>query len=117
MQINKVNELSIKMVKGDSLSFTIEIEELEVDLDDAFFTVKNNEYDDVAQVKKSLNNGICKVDTNKYLVMLTPRDTKYLDTKSYYYDLEITVGDSVYTVIKGLFTLVQDITTKNDEEV
>lgn len=110
MQINKVNELNIKIVKGDSFSFTFEIEELEVDIDNAFFTVKNNEYDDTALIKKSLSNGISKVDTNKYLVMLTPRDTKYLDTKSYYYDLEITIGDSVHTVIKGLFKLEKDIT-------
>lgn len=110
MQINKVNELNIKIVKGDSFSFTFEIEELEVDIDNAFFTVKDNEYDDTAIIKKSLSNGISKVDTNKYLVMLTPRDTKYLETKSYYYDLEITIGDSVHTVIKGLFKLEKDIT-------
>lgn len=110
MQINKVNELNIKIVKGDSFSFTFEIEELEVDIDNAFFTVKDNEYDDTALIKKSLSNGISKVDTNKYLVMLTPRDTKYLETKSYYYDLEITIGDSVHTVIKGLFKLEKDIT-------
>lgn len=110
MQINKVNELNIKMVKGDSLSFTFEIEELDVDLDNAFFTVKNNEDDTTALIRKSLSNGISKVDTNKYLVMITPRDTKYLDIKSYYYDLEITVGDSVHTVIKGLFKLERDIT-------
>lgn len=110
MQINKVNELNIKIVKGDSFSFTFEIEELEVDIDNAFFTVKDNEYDDTALIKKSLSNGISKVDTNKYLVMLTPRDTKYLETKSFYYDLEITIGDSVHTVIKGLFKLEKDIT-------
>lgn len=110
MQINKINELNIKIVKGDSFSFTFEIEELEVDIDNAFFTVKDNEYDDTALIKKSLSNGISKVDTNKYLVMLTPRDTKYLETKSYYYDLEITIGDSVHTVIKGLFKLEKDIT-------
>ena len=109
MQINKVNELNIKMVKGDSLSFTFEIEYLSVDIDTAFFTVKNNEDDSTAVIRKSLSNGISKVDTDKYLVMLTPRDTKYLDTKSYYFDLEITVGDSVYTIIKGLFKLEKDI--------
>ena len=109
MQINKVNELNIKMVSGDSFSFTVEIEELSVDIDTAFFTVKNNEDDSTAVIRKSLSNGISKVDTNKYLVMLTPRDTKYLDIKSYFYDFEITVGDSVHTVIKGLYKLVKDI--------
>ena len=111
MQINKVNELNIKMVKGDSFSFTLEIEDLSVDIDKAFFTVKNNEDDSTALIRKSLSNGISKIDTDKYLVMITPRDTKYLDTKSYYYDLEITVGDSVHTVIKGLFKLEKDITS------
>lgn len=109
MQINKVNELNIKMVRGDSLSFTVEIEELSVDIDKAFFTVKNNEGDSTAVIRKSLSNGISKVDTNKYLVMLTPRDTKYLDIKSYFYDLEITIGESVHTIIKGLFKLEKDI--------
>ena len=109
MQINKVNELNIKMVRGDSFSFTVEIEELSVDIDKAFFTVKNNEDDSTAVIRKSLSNGISKVDTNKYLVMLTPRDTKYLDIKSYFYDLEITIGESVHTIIKGLFKLEKDI--------
>lgn len=110
MQINKVNELNIKMVKGDSFSFTVEIGEKKVNIDKAFFTVKNNEDDSTAVIKKSLTNGISKVADNKYLVRLTPRDTKYLDIKSYFYDLEITIGNSVYTVIKGLFKLVKDIT-------
>lgn len=110
MQVNKVNELNIKMIKGDSLSFTFEVEELDIDIDKALFTVKNNEDDTSSLIQKSLDNGISKVDDNKYLVMLTPRDTKYLDIKTYYYDLEITIGDSVHTVIKGLFKLVTDIT-------
>ena len=110
MQVNKVNELNIKMIKGDSLSFTFEVEELGVDLDTVYFTVKNNEDDTTPLVQKSLTNGISKVDTDKYLIMLTPRDTKYLDTKAYFYDLEITIGESVHTIIKGLLKLEKDIT-------
>lgn len=111
MIINKVNELNIKMVKGDSLSFTVQIEGLKVDLDTAYFTVKNNEGELSPILQKSLENGITKVDTDKYLVMITPRDTKYLEDKSYFYDLEIRIGDSVHTIVKGLFKLVNDITT------
>ena len=100
MIINKVNELNIKMVKGDSLSFTVQIEGLKVDLDTAYFTVKNNEGDLSPLLQKSLKNGITKVDTDKYL-----------EDKSYFYDLEIRIGDSVHTIVKGLFKLVNDITT------
>lgn len=109
MQVNKVNELNIKMIKGDSLSFTFEVEELGVDIDKALFTVKNNADDTSVLFQKSLTNGISKIDNNKYLVMIVPRDTLYLDIKTYYYDLEITIGDSVHTVIKGLLKLDNDI--------
>lgn len=110
MQINKVNELNIKIIKGDSLSFTFEVEDLETDLDSVYFTVKNTPEDTEALIQKSLTNGISKVTDTKYLVMLSSLDTKYLEVKNYFYDLEITIGNSVHTVIKGLFKLDTEIT-------
>lgn len=110
MQISKVNELNIEMIKGDSLSFTFEVEDLETDLDSVYFTVKKSPEDKETLIQKSLTNGISKVTDTKYLVMLSSLDTKFLDVANYFYDLEITIGSSVQTVIKGLLKLDTEIT-------
>ena len=112
MLINKVNDLNIQLVRGDTLSFVFEIEGLDVDLTTAYFTVKENPDDESPVFEKSLTNGISKVTTGKYLVKVAPTDTKYLDINNYSYDLEISVGNDVYTVMKGTLKLVQDITVK-----
>lgn len=111
MLINKVNDLNIQIVRGDSFSFTFEIEDLSVELTSAHFTVKENENDETPIFQKALGSGIFKITDSKYLVKVAPNDTKNIDCKSYYYDLETTIGESVYTIIKGYFKIVEDITT------
>lgn len=107
---------NFEVIKGDTLSFGVEIafdDTPPKDLDSVFFTVKRNP-DDVNLFSKSLSDEIQKykqVDNKLYYrVRVEPDDTKELEAGFYYYDLEIRVDDDVFTILKGLFIVEDDIT-------
>lgn len=102
---------NLSMVKGDTLAFGIEIEGVD-ELENAFFSCKANKADEDYTFKKSLGDGIYKVDSGKYGVRVAPADTKELEAGDYYYDLQIQVNLDVYTVLIGRLEIVQEITAE-----
>lgn len=101
---------NITMVRGDTLSFGMVLEQLDQDLDTAFFTVKESYSNDDYVVQKSLNNGITKLETGKYCVRVAPEDTAKLEVKKYFYDLQVGVNGDVFTIIKGVLELEYEAT-------
>ena len=100
----------ITMVRGDTLSFSMEIIDLGGDLDSAYFTCKKDlDSDDVA-FQKSIGDGITKVATDTYTVRIAPDDTYDLDVGRYWYDLVIGKNGDVFTVKHGVLELVYDVT-------
>lgn len=105
---------NFELVKGDTLAFAVEIEfsENPQDLEHAYFTVKKNP-DDLAIFQKNLGNGISKVGElgNKvyYRVRVDPKDTEKLMEGIYHYDLEIRANSDVFTILKGLLIIENDI--------
>ena len=105
---------NFEVIKGDTLAFGVELEftEKSQDLEKAYLTVKTNP-DDLVIFQKSLGNGISKVGElgNKlyYRVRADPKDTEKLREGIYYYDLEIRANSDVFTVLKGLFIVENDI--------
>ena len=103
-------DCNMSMVRGDTLSFGIEIVDFDQDLETVFFSCKEN-YDDATYVfQKSLGNGITKVGTGQYLVRVAPEDTKDIGAGKYYYDLEIGVNSDIFTVLKGVLDIEYDVT-------
>lgn len=98
------------LIKGDTLAFVFEIEDFNDDLSTCYFSCKRNINDENYAFQKSLNNGITKIETGKYKVRVAPGDTKNLLTGSYYYDLQIGVGEDVYTILIGQINLKKEIT-------
>lgn len=103
---------NIEMVRGDTLSFGIEFEGLDQDLDAAYFTVRNRNNDGQI-LQKSIGDGITKTEANKYRVRVAPEDTANVTPGVYNYDLEITVGDDVYTILRGTLQLFRDETRRS----
>ena len=62
------------MVKGDTLAFYFEIEDLESSLTSAYFTVKQDFNDSNNLFQKSLNDGITQAN-DLYYVEVEPSDT------------------------------------------
>lgn len=107
------NNLNLEMTKGDTFTFGIEIKDLGQVLETAYFSVKNN-YDDTTPIfQKSIGNGIeldhIDVEDYYYSVRIAPNDTKNLEPKKYYYDLEINVNNDTFTLLKGILDISFDI--------
>lgn len=105
----------IRMVKGDTLSFGIQIMDEEgnpftQELDHACFTCVSFNTENKFLFQKTLADGISKVGDGEYCVRVAPEDTKYAKYGKYFYDLEIGVNNDVFTIMRGILELEQDIT-------
>lgn len=107
---------NFEVIKGDTLAFGVEIafdDTPPKDLDSAVFSVKRNP-DDGNLFSKSLSYGVQKykqVDNKLYYrVRVDPADTENFEAGFYYYDFEIRVDDDVFTILKGLLIVEDDIT-------
>ena len=101
---------NISMTRGDTLSFVIEVDGLgESELDDIKFSCKKD-LEGSYLFQKSLGDGITRLDENKYNVKLRTEDTENARLGGYFYDLQLTLGDSVLTVLKGKLEITFDVT-------
>ena len=107
---------NLKMTRGDTFAFGIEIKGLNQDLDTAYFTCKEN-FDDTTPIfQKSLGNGIEKDEETSteevyyYKIRVAPEDTNNVEAKNYYYDLEIGANSDIFTILKGILKIENDVT-------
>lgn len=108
-----MQEENITLVRGDTLSFGIQLYGEVNTLDSAYFTIKKD-YEDSVLVQKSLGNGISQVDIGEYAVRLAPEDTQSLEVGRYYYDLQVGNGSDEFTVLRGILNLVYDVTKEEE---
>ena len=102
-------EQNINMVRGDTFAFGLECEELDQDLETAFFTVRKS-YDGDIIFQRSIGHGIEKVETGIYSIRIAPENTKELEAGHYYYDFEIGVNNDVFTLAYGDLWIEHDST-------
>ena len=100
----------LEMVRGDSLSFGVELEGLDQDLDFAYFTCKKSYDDENAVFQKSIGDGIYKLSQDHYGVRIAPDDTENVVPDEYYYDLKIGVNSDVFTILRGVLDIYPDAT-------
>ena len=103
---------NITMVKGDTLSFDVQIFDENGDamvIDSAYITCKKrpNSTDKVFQ--KSLGNGIVQSD-GLLLVRVAPEDTQDAEAGEYFYDFQIGIAEDIYTIMIGILSLEQNVT-------
>lgn len=103
-------EQNITMVRGDTLSFGMEFEDLDQDLTSAYFSVKKSYSDSSYTLQKSLGSGITKVETGKYRVRVAPSDTANVDAGNYFYDLQVSANSDVFTILRGMLTILPEVT-------
>lgn len=109
MQTNYSNK-NFKMVVGDTESFGFEITGVS-GIDAAFFSCKRESQDISYLFQKSLGDGIGQRENNRFVVRIAPEDTQNLSPGQYYYDLEVGANGDVFTILRGILTLVPEITT------
>lgn len=103
---------NLSMVRGDTLSFGLQIDGLD-SIEDAFFTCKKN-LDEAPAFVKSLNHGIEAAGSGEYVVRVTPVDTQELDPGQYFYDLEIRANGDVFTLMRGMLSIEYDVTSSTE---
>lgn len=105
----------IEMVRGDTLAFNFTIKGLNGETPNITFTCSEY-YDGEVLFSCESGYGIEQVaydsynDITTFAVWVDPVKTKDLDLARYYYDLELSVGDDVITLMRGRLTLVYDVT-------
>lgn len=109
-----MNYDNLYMVKGDTFRFTIEIEGLEDDLTNAYFSCKKNKQDNEYIFQKSLGDGIEKVEDSEtgktYEVVVEPTDTEEVEDGNYFYDLQLEANGEKFTPLLGVLKIDWDIT-------
>lgn len=103
---------NLEMVRGDTLSFGIEISDEEgqlIQVDTISFACKKTPHDEEYLFQKTLNDGISESE-NKYVVRVAPEDTENADLGLYSYDLEIGVNGDIFTILIGTLKIINDIT-------
>lgn len=111
-------EKEIKITRGDSFGFNFEItdeNDQQVELDACYFSCKEKPSDTDCLFQKSIGSGITKLNDGGYYVKIDPADTDGLESKKYYYDLEATIGNDVYTFLKGKLNIGWDVTRESEE--
>lgn len=105
----------IRMVRGDTLSFGLQFYDetgtpFGQDLERAHFTCKSNRSDRRFLFQKSLSDGVSKVGRGSYVVRVAPSDTADAKPGKYFYDLEICCNGDVFTIMRGVIEIMQDVT-------
>ena len=105
----------IRMTRGDTLSFGVQVYDEDgapfgQDLELAYFSCKSNRSDTRFLFQKSLSDGVSKVGKGSYVVRVAPSDTSRAKPGKYFYDLEIGCNGDVFTVLRGVLELTQDVT-------
>lgn len=107
----KMENKNITMVRGDTLSFNVEVTDANgeiIEIDSAYFTCKKLATDDVNVFKKALGAGITQ-DEVGLIVRVAPEDTRNVSAGQYFYDMQIGIGEDIFTILKGVLEIEQDV--------
>lgn len=103
---------NITMTKGDTLSFNVIVTDQDgapITVDSADFSCKKLGIDEANIFRKQLNAGITQ-DEEFLTVRVAPEDTKEVEAGRYFYDCQIGVDDDIFTIMKGVLEIEQDVT-------
>lgn len=107
--INVFEKRNIRMIRGDTLKFTVTFDGLTESLSSAGFTVRDISTDTIV-FTKILNSWITQNQDGSYTVRVAPADTASASIGKYIYDFQIGIGSDIYTLLTGLLFIDQDVT-------
>lgn len=115
-----MNNVKFEFYRGDTYSRTITINNWDKEIESMYFTLKEKETDKDFILQKKIGNGITKIDEDEtkkiYLLTIDATDTdNFKCDTDYIFDVEIISGNIKKTIIKGILTLISDITKTINE--
>lgn len=108
---------NLELIRGDSFFLPLSIKNFlnssdYIYLDSVDFICAGN-YSESVVFHKQLGDGITVSDTDSgvsYLIKVLPEDTKNVDSGSYRYELSIGKNGDTFTLLKGEFTILSEVT-------
>lgn len=102
---------NLSMIRGDTFTFDVAFSEMEdATISSIYFTVKRRATDETFIFQKSFADGIKQIDDMTYRIRVAPEDTSGVTAGKYVYDLQIGLGDDIYTLLMGVILIAQDVT-------
>ena len=103
----KVNGTNLSMTRGDSESISVTISGYDIQPGDFLeMTVRQRPASPVVFYKK-----VTEFSENKAVISIMPEETSDLSIGDYVYDLQLTFGGAVKTIVKpSKFTLEEEVT-------
>lgn len=111
--------MNIDLIRGDTLNIQFEIKadtvlNLESENFGVTFSLKQAA-SDTGYVFQKKKDAVSEIADNTFILRVAPEDTQSLIPGWYYYDLQLTIEDDVYTIALGKLQLIRDITLPPSE--
>lgn len=108
---------NIDMMRGDTFTAEIVLKNITADtVKNLTLSVKKTKQAEEYTLQASLTGGQITAaepdeeGDSKYQLRLAPEMTNDLEPGAYKYDLELRIGEDVYTLVEGNFTIKRDVT-------
>lgn len=106
--------MNIDMIRGDTLNIQFEIEsdtvlDLTSDNFEITFSLKRSATDKAYVFQKD-KTAVTSPADNVFVLRVAPEDTVKLIPGYYYYDLQLNIGEDIFTIAIGKFHIAIDIT-------
>lgn len=94
--------------KGDQLSFKMTFMQ-PVQIDSMEFGVKKEYTDEEFTILKTIGNGILRIDSQNYQVLVSSDEMEKLDIFSYIYDIRYRSGNAIKTPLSGKIIIKESV--------
>lgn len=94
--------------KGDQLSFKMTFMH-SVQIDSMEFGVKKEYTDEEFTVLKTIGNGILRIDSQNYQIVVPSDEMEKLDIFSYIYDIRYRSGSAIKTPLSGKIIIKESV--------
>lgn len=94
--------------KGDQLSFKMTFMQ-PVQIDSMEFGVKKEYTDEDFTILKTLRNGIMRIDSQNYQILVSSDEMGELDIYSYIYDIRYRSGNAIKTPLSGKIIIKESV--------
>ena len=110
----RYTDMNIDMIRGDTVNIQFEIES------DTVLDLSSNDFQITFSLKQAATDteyvfqkhktAVTQISENNFVLRIAPDDTEELIPGYYFYDLQLGIGDDIYTIALGMFQIIRDIT-------
>lgn len=106
--------MNLDIIRGDTVNIQFEIDS------DTMFDLSNENFNITFSLKKAATDtayvfqkdktAVTSSANNVFILRIAPEDTTNLVAGFYFYDIQLSIGDDIYTIALGKFNINIDIT-------